>query len=160
MPILNPSSGCNLSCSQNAFLCNLSCSLQPGTCAPLFRCICDAEGQRHSTACQHSLGISRKLDSPSSTFVFQEISKFLAHGLHLLFVWKVFGKWPRFGWVGNFPCKQQQIRKFLGLQGQKEYPDSEGWSWTWSAPSSFHQFSAPEGETGHREEFYSFILST
>lgn len=159
MPRLNPSSGCNLPCSQNAFLWNWPCSVQSGTCASLFRCICDAEGQSHSTACQHSQGISRKLESPPSTFVFQEISKFLAHGLHLPFVWKVFGRWTRFGWVGNFSCGQQQIRKFLGLQDQRECPDSEGWPWTWPAPSSFHQFPAPEAETGHWEEFYSFILS-
>lgn len=85
MPVPNPSSGCNLSCSQNALLCNLSCSVQSGTHAPLFRWICDAEGQRHSTECQHPLGISRKLESPSLIFVFWEISKFLAHGLHLFF---------------------------------------------------------------------------
>lgn len=108
MPILNPSSVCNLSCSQNAFLCNLSCSVQSGTCAPLSTCICDAEGQRCSTACQHALGISRKLGNPSSTFVFQEIPKFLAHGHHLLFVWEVFGRWQRFdGWVIFLVCKNK-----------------------------------------------------
>lgn len=125
MPVPNPSSGCNLSCSQNALLCNLSCSVQSGTHAPLFRWICDAEGQRHSIECQHPLGISRKLESPSLIFVFWEISKFLAHGLHLLFFWKLFRRWPRFGREGNFPCVKQQMRKLLGLQGQRECPDSE-----------------------------------
>lgn len=137
MPILNLSSGCNLSCSQNAFLHNLACSVQSGTYAPLFRCICDAEGQRRSTACQHSLGITRKLEGPSPTFVFQEISKFLAHGLCLLFVWKVFRIWPRFGCEDNFPCAQQKIGNLLGLQGWRECPQSEGWPWTWPAPSAF-----------------------